>query len=634
MKRRSKLAWRMSAVVVIAVLVILLGTGFLGSYIGRRAANEVAYDVLQFNSTSIRSGIQEMMMSRNNSGVREYIEDIAGWSPTYCEICLVSHPDGLVAVSRLMEPGTIMAREDRTCAQCHADDSLPTASLDQHQQILPGVDGGRVLQVVTPILNEPGCRTAGCHAHLNSGPLLGFLHTEYSLADIDRQIAELNGLLALAAVLGMVLGIGGLLIAFRRLLVAPLRSLVDGIGALGAGHLDYRFDSRRDDEIGLVQESFNSMATKLQAHQTELRRTLKYLEGIVENSADLIITVNPAGQIETFNRGAEQALGFRRDEVIGLPMETLFADPQERAKAISRLAGQGYVANIETRFKTSDGAERHVLLTLSRLRDQEGRAIGTLGISKDVTTERELQQQLFESEQAVAIGRAVTAIQHAIKNMLNTLRGGLYIVQVGLKRDRRDRIREGCEMIEDGFQRISDLSRKMLKYARNWQIETEPTDLNAMVNETAGAIRQVAAENGVALRVELDPDLPTIHCDPGLIHMTFMDLLTNALDACDMKEYKEGETPEIVCRTACGQGCQVLVEIQDNGVGMTEEVRKNVLTPFFSTKKKWGTGLGLALTSRIIRLHAGEIIILSKPDRGALFRVILPLSHPNSRSGT
>ena len=173
-----------------------------------------------------------------------------------------------------------------------------------------------------------------------------------------------------------------------------------------------------------------------------------------------------------------------------------------------------------------------------------------------------------------------------------------------------------------------------MKYARNWQIEPEPTDLNALVDETAGAIRQVAAEKGVAVRTDLDRDLPEVNCDPGLIHMTFMDLLTNALDACDVKEYNEGEAPEIVCRTAAfDQDRRVLVEIQDNGAGITEEVRKNLFTPFFSTKKKWGTGLGLALTNRIIRLHTGEISVQSEPERGTIFRIILPLSHNQTRSG-
>ena len=88
---------------------------------------------------------------------------------------------------------------------------------------------------------------------------------------------------------------------------------------------------------------------------------------------------------------------------------------------------------------------RHVLLTLSRLRDREGNAIGTIGISKDVTKEKELQDRLVQSQAAAAIGQAVTAIQHAIKNMLNTLTGGSYLVRHGITKDNKERMEEGSQ---------------------------------------------------------------------------------------------------------------------------------------------------------------------------------------------
>ncbi|MHC4970321.1 MAG: PAS domain S-box protein, partial [Planctomycetota bacterium] len=136
------------------------------------------------------------------------------------------------------------------------------------------------------------------------------------------------------------------------------------------------------------------MTARDQAHRDELRSAMEYLGGIIENSADMIITVTPDGFIETFNRGAEEALGYSRAEVIGRPIETLFADPRERDIAVARLADSDNVRNYETRFLAKDGQIRDVLLTLSRLRDREGNAIGTFGISKDVTQEKELLREL------------------------------------------------------------------------------------------------------------------------------------------------------------------------------------------------------------------------------------------------
>jgi signal transduction histidine kinase len=100
------------------------------------------------------------------------------------------------------------------------------------------------------------------------------------------------------------------------------------------------------------------------------------------------------------------------------------------------------------------------------------------------------------------------------------------------------------------------------------------------------------------------------------------------------KDYPDGETPEIVIRTRReGDDGRAVVEIEDNGTGMTPEVRVSVFVPFFSTKKKWGTGLGLALTARIIDLHDGEIEVESEPGEGTVFRITLPIKGPVRRQG-
>jgi signal transduction histidine kinase len=101
-----------------------------------------------------------------------------------------------------------------------------------------------------------------------------------------------------------------------------------------------------------------------------------------------------------------------------------------------------------------------------------------------------------------------------------------------------------------------------------------------------------------------------------------------------MKDYTEGELPEIVIRSRRkGDDGHAVIEIEDNGMGMTPEVRASVFVPFFSTKKKWGTGLGMALTARIIDLHDGEIEVESEPGKGSTFRITLPIKGPTRKQG-
>ena len=437
---------------------------------------------------------------------------------------------------------------------------------------------------------------------------------------------------AIARTLVLLMVVGSVLLGITvcrwmvsRLLERPIRELIEGTGRVAAHQLDFRFACNRDDEIGVLQESFNAMTARIQASQEELRGAKEYLEGIVEHAADIIITVNPEGLIETFNQGAERALGYSREEVIGEQIETLFADPHERDVAIAQLKDTDHVKNYATHFIGKDGQVRDVLLTLSRLRDREGSAIGTFGISKDVTQERKLQRELVESQKFAAIGQAVTGIQHAIKNMLNALTGGAYLIRNAIDKDNPQQVQEGCAMVEEGIERITNLSRNMLNFAREWKPDRQMVDLGDLLANICELNRQTAESHEVILRYQLPATLPPVPCDPKLMHMAITDVVVNAIDACRWKDYPDGQAPEIVL--GCSQeenGEGFVIEVRDNGCGMTEEVRQHIFAPFFSTKEALGTGLGLAVTARIISAHEGKIAVESEPDRGTTFRIHLP----------
>jgi len=633
---RSKLVWKLSAVVV-AILTVAIGlSGYVNNLICAHYTLESARAFLRFNSESIVKGIGQQMMSRNNEGIGELISEISRESKVYGDIRLVSHPSGRVAASRFGGGVGRLEREDPACVLCHPNpNDFSVAKEGVVDAVFNRPEGDRVVSVMAPVFNEPGCRTADCHAHTSAPPILGFLTADYSLGRVDAMVTHRRVLILITVLVSLLLGIVALWVMFTRLLERPISDLIAGTKRIAANQLDFRFDQKRDDEIGMLEESFNTMTARIQAHRAELRSAMEYLGGIVENSADLIITVTPEGFIETFNRGAEQALGYGRVEVIGRRIEMLFVDPRERSVAIARLEDTDNVRNYETRFLAKDGQVRNVLLTLSRLRDRQGNPIGTMGISKDVTQEKNLQRELVHSQKFAAIGQAVTGIQHAIKNMLNALKGGAYLIRNGMAKDNRQRVEEGRAMVEEGIDRISDLSRNMLNYAKEWKLELHREDSNGLVANICEQNQRIAVEQGVALRCEVPDGLPAVLCDPKLIHMAVTDILVNAIDACAWKDYHSGESPEVVLENSLGEGGDfVVIEVRDNGCGMNEEIRRNIFTPFFSTKKTRGTGLGLALTARIIDVHGGKISVESEPDRGTTFCIYLPVEGPTDRRET
>jgi signal transduction histidine kinase len=154
-------------------------------------------------------------------------------------------------------------------------------------------------------------------------------------------------------------------------------------------------------------------------------------------------------------------------------------------------------------------------------------------------------------------------------------------------------------------------------------------DLNDLAHKIHGLAESRFSEKGVELLLDLPDDSPDVLCDRELVHSVVMDLLSNSLDACSWKDYDEEVIPRVVLKVQEGsiEG-YICIEVSDNGEGMTDEVRAKVFTPFFSTKKKKGTGMGLATTARVVSSHGGRISVESEPGRGATFSVLLPINGP------
>jgi PAS domain S-box-containing protein len=420
---------------------------------------------------------------------------------------------------------------------------------------------------------------------------------------------------------------------FVKISVKPaVHKLADGMNRLAEKEFEFRLEEDGKDEFRFLVSSFNDMASMLSASLTELDKTRDYLYGILESSADIIITVTPSGNIRTFNMGAENALGYRRRDVVGQPVTMLFVDPHDREVAIERLKITDNVFNYQTKFLTKNGKPRDVLLTLSRLRNSTGEIIGTIGISKDITREKRLQKQLMQSERFIAIGQVFTGIQHSMKNMLNACKGGAYMVKTGLAKDNRKMLEEGWQIVQEGINRMTDMSMNMLKYVKEWKPKFQDVDLTETLLGIERVIGQTAKERGVKFQLNITTDLPPVSCDSRMVHSAVMDIVSNALDACLWKDYMENEAPEIVVSAYVDNDAHMsIIEVKDNGCGMTDEVKANIFSPFFSTKSKAGTGLGLSITLRMIGVHGGKIDVESEPDKGTVFRIVLPIDD-NSRS--
>jgi len=236
---------------------------------------------------------------------------------------------------------------------------------------------------------------------------------------------------------------------------------------------------------------------------------------------------------------------------------------------------------------------------------------------------KNLQKELLRAERLAATGQTVAGMAHAIKNILGGLKGGRFMVNKGLEIAEMKCLQDGWAMVERNIEKISQLTLDLLSFCKERDPEWEIVQPNDLIREVFKLYRDQAAERGVRLKLDLDEKMEPLALDPKEMYQVLANLVGNAIDACTLGDYVPPEPETIICSRTLPEK-KILLEIRDNGMGMSEEVRKKLFTIFFSTKGSRGTGLGLLLSHKIVQEHGGEIRVQSSPQRGAVFQIILP----------
>jgi signal transduction histidine kinase len=237
---------------------------------------------------------------------------------------------------------------------------------------------------------------------------------------------------------------------------------------------------------------------------------------------------------------------------------------------------------------------------------------------------------MVQAERLAAIGQTIAALSHHIKNILQGLRSGSDILKMGI--DERDEglLQQGWKIVAKNQGKIYDLVLDMLSYSKDREPAVEPTDLNSVAAEVAELMKGRAGELNATLTTHLAANLPLVPADPEGIHRSLLNLVGNALDAV---ADRPGAAVRIATEAEPGGGW-VRVAVTDNGVGIPPERLEDLFKPFVSSKGSRGTGLGLAVSRKILREHGGDILVQSQPGQGSTFALRLPLTSPHTQDAT
>ncbi|MCA9087961.1 MAG: FHA domain-containing protein [Planctomycetaceae bacterium] len=230
------------------------------------------------------------------------------------------------------------------------------------------------------------------------------------------------------------------------------------------------------------------------------------------------------------------------------------------------------------------------------------------------------QEALVESERLGAMGQTIATMSHHIKNILQGVRGGGYLVDMGLNQQDDPLVRKGWGIVERNLDRIYNLVMDMLQFSKERQPAPKRTDLNALIHDVCELVSSRAEAAGLKIELELDGSLPSSMFDPEGMHRALLNIITNAVDAIDGIPQ-----PRVVIRSGLDHPDQLWVEVEDNGPGVPEEELPKLFELFASTKGSRGTGLGLAVSRKILTEHGGDIVVENSPGTGAKFRLYWPM---------
>jgi len=286
---------------------------------------------------------------------------------------------------------------------------------------------------------------------------------------------------------------------------------------------------------------------------------------------------------------------------------------------VARTFADGKSHESELTYNTRTGKACHLFAWTTPLREKTGKVGGAMLMATDISPILDMRDHLS------SLGLMIGSVSHSIKGLLTGLDGGVYMLDRGFNKDDTNQIGEGLDIVKMMVGRIKNMVLDVLYYAKERELETSPCKVMDFAEETASIVQPRLAKPPLTLACDFAPELRdrVFNIDEGQLRSALVNVLENAVDAC--RDNVDEPHPRIIFRVYIEQK-DVIFDIQDNGIGMSDEVQAKIFTLFFSSKSTQGTGIGLFITHKIIHQHGGEITVTSQPGQGAKFHIRIPLN--------
>ncbi|MDP3717275.1 MAG: PAS domain S-box protein [Acidobacteriota bacterium] len=357
-------------------------------------------------------------------------------------------------------------------------------------------------------------------------------------------------------------------------------------------------------------------------------------------TANAIIITDPDGAIQWVNPAFTTVTGFTESEAVGKnPRDLVRSGAHEPGfyeemwkTLVSGLVWEGEITN-----RRKDGTLYVEHQTITPVRNHDGVVTNYIGVKRDMTEQKRLQEQLVQAQKLENIGRLAGGVAHDFNNLLTVINGTSEMALADLPAG--DPMRIEFQHIQEAGGRAANLTRQLLAFSRKQVLAPQAIDLGLHVEHTAKMLKRLIGED-ITLQVESQPGLDTVFVDPGQMEQILLNLAVNARDSMP-----RGGSLTISTRNALldaefaarhpgiSPGHHVVLDVVDTGTGMTPDVQARIFEPFFTTKEQGqGTGLGLATVYGVVQQSGGSILVESAPGRGTRFTIALRRAEPGTHA--
>ncbi len=351
----------------------------------------------------------------------------------------------------------------------------------------------------------------------------------------------------------------------------------------------------------------------------EAEEARRRLAAIVESSDDAIVSKDLNGIVTSWNPCAERIFGYTAEEMIGKPITTIIPPElhEDERRILATIARGERIEHFETVRMKKNGERIDVSLTISPVKDEQGRVIGAAKIARDITQRKRTERALQMTEKLASVGRLAATVAHELNNPLEAVTNFIFLAQT--TEQLPEIAKEYLTLADRELERVSHIAQQTLGFYRDTSAPTF-VDIRASLDDVFRVFESKLRYKSLKTDINVERGL-TIEASGGDVRQVFSNLISNAIDASPT-----AAVVKVHAKTVLKYGQPYAqITFADSGCGIPDSLKVSIFNPFFTTKSDVGTGLGLWVSKSLVEKHHGHIAFRSKPGKGTAFFVQFPL---------